>query len=916
MMNNPLLDYDFLNNLMSYRHRKIYARLTLLTQDELPIEYIEGRVTGGSINIDSTSALRRTCNLTMVLKDQKEINEFNWTFKSKFKLEIGLENNINSNYPNIIWFRQGIFILTTCNMSQSTNNYTITINGKDKMCLLNGDIAGTLLHTTDFGVEEYVEKDTNNITYKKVLLKDIILNAVKAFGGELAENIIINDLEESGLELLEYRGDEEKTPLYLFRDIETGQIDNVTIEGNHNVYLYPSGEQITVSDSSIIYATTSNLVNDNLESPTQIKLLNTDEKIYNIMKFEYGDLAGYRFTDLVYAGDLIANIGESLTSILDKIKNMLGNFEYFYNLDGKFVFQKKRIYASTPWTAVEQDVNNLVNDIVNDSYPKINLMDGQLISAFQNNPNLLNVKNDFAVWGTYKSITGADIPIHMRYALDTKPTYYKTIRSIWTRRMDYSGAEPRDYLYYKNLGVVKESTIIDPDTNIEMKVSYLTKPFSTNENDKNTAIVTEWREIIYQMALDYYQCGTDDNFFLDVAAANPHYPTGRTGYEQYYADIQGFWRQLYNPNPENDYIELLAEDIDESKLDNIYVENYYRKLKEDEAIPEADQIYVIQEINITNSQGNTIKKETFYPFIGSKKCCLTKGETYYYYNNNKWISTAEVNKLNQQDLKNLYINKDESVIQNKLNVLDEKEIWIKDSGRCLLKDLEDDCKIIYKGGIDTNTNYVQYLHNWVVEDNFGTLSKNQEYSERITYVEEIGNIEFDGDTHWNNNIFESPETLIFWFDFLETEGSDLYKYSVKAIGNRPKAINDSNVKNIYYRDTPTTIFTQQLSDIREKRPGYTFIQLPSGYTSLFTISSKGKSAKDSIDELLQNHSYCIETANITAIPLYHLEPGVRILIKDEKSNIDGEYIVSKITIPLTYNGTMNISATKAVSNIL
>jgi len=85
---------------------------------------------------------------------------------------------------------------------------------------------------------------------------------------------------------------------------------------------------------------------------------------------------------------------------------------------------------------------------------------------------------------------------------------------------------------------------------------------------------------------------------------------------------------------------------------------------------------------------------------------------------------------------------------------------------------------------------------------------------------------------------------------------------------------------------------------------------------LFTISSKGKSAKDSIDELLQNHSYCIETANITAIPLYHLEPGVRILIKDEKSNIDGEYIVSKITIPLTYNGTMSISATKAVSNIL
>jgi hypothetical protein len=41
---------------------------------------------------------------------------------------------------------------------------------------------------------------------------------------------------------------------------------------------------------------------------------------------------------LTYAGDLIANIGETVTSVLDKIKNMLGEFEYFYDLDGHFVF--------------------------------------------------------------------------------------------------------------------------------------------------------------------------------------------------------------------------------------------------------------------------------------------------------------------------------------------------------------------------------------------------------------------------------------------------------------------------------------------------------------------------------------------------------------------------------------------------
>ena len=43
-------------------------------------------------------------------------------------------------------------------------------------------------------------------------------------------------------------------------------------------------------------------------------------------------------TDLTYAGDLIANIGESITSVLDKIKSMLSEFEYFYDLEGRFVF--------------------------------------------------------------------------------------------------------------------------------------------------------------------------------------------------------------------------------------------------------------------------------------------------------------------------------------------------------------------------------------------------------------------------------------------------------------------------------------------------------------------------------------------------------------------------------------------------
>ena len=57
-----------------------------------------------------------------------------------------------------------------------------------------------------------------------------------------------------------------------------------------------------------------------------------------LTKIENYQTVGYRETDLIYPDDLIANVGESITSVLDKIKNMLVEFEYFYNLEGQFVF--------------------------------------------------------------------------------------------------------------------------------------------------------------------------------------------------------------------------------------------------------------------------------------------------------------------------------------------------------------------------------------------------------------------------------------------------------------------------------------------------------------------------------------------------------------------------------------------------
>jgi hypothetical protein len=54
---------------------------------------------------------------------------------------------------------------------------------------------------------------------------------------------------------------------------------------------------------------------------------------------------------------------------------------------------------------------------------------------------------------------------------------------------------------------------------------------------------------------------------------------------------------------------------------------------------------------------------------------------------------------------------------------------------------------------------------------------------------------------------------------------------------------------------------------------------------------------------------------MTTIPVYHLQPNTKISVRDDKSQINGEYIITRLTVPLAYNGTMNISATRAADTI-
>lgn len=816
MKANPLLDNIFLEKLFTAYDREIYAKITALNFDEFPTEEISGKVTGGSINVDGTSACRRTCSLTLVA-NEVNINDYYWGLNTKFELQIGLTNHIDEKYPDIIWFKEGIYLITTFSTALGTSNYTINIQGKDKMGLLDGTIGGTLTALSyDFGREDYT--DENGVSHRRKLpIRDIVTELIHEYAHEPWENIIVQDLDDFGVELLQYRGT-ATNPLYLFFNINSQEVEQMTLDGSFTVY---KGHQISCAISNI-----ENIVfeiNDKGEevkgkyynlnelytvsNPTAFKLnRNDEEENYYIIKITTGQTCGYRMTDITYAGDLIANVGETVVSVLDKICKMLGDFEYYYDTEGKFIFKRKNqyIYKSFNHHTTTESSQSYVENSAYISPTVWNFTGSTLVTSFNNTPNLSELKNDYSLWGTRKSLTGNDLPVHLRYAIDKKPTYYKTLRGD-----AYGTTTFRDQIRDEiTKEVHKEMDIVINDnpnfTYVNGDMDYSEIINQRVKEKLKDIIIVDWREIIYQMAIDYRRFNHCDDFGLKVQEVNGKqfdgkyiYPRGITGYEQYYIDMEGFWRQIYCP--QYDYTTITLS------------ENQYINAKPGE--------YFVKYWNTDD--------ENCY-------------EARYLY---KDITTAD---LTYNDISNGVLH----TVSSPYN-------------------------------LTTTYYYKPDPDEWI-----------------------------DG---WNPIVDNSPESLNFWFDFLD-DGGDIERYGTSFVGDRPKAVNDSMIKSIYFRETPTLIFTDNIANI-DKKLGYSYLQYSPAMASLFTMSAQGKDAIDVLYEHLYKNSYCIESVTVNALPIYHLEPNNMINILDTRAGINGTYVMTKFTLPLTYNGTMSITATKAVEEI-
>ena len=247
------------------------------------------------------------------------------------------------------------------------------------------------------------------------------------------------------------------------------------------------------------------------------------------------------------------------------------------------------------------------------------------------------------------------------------------------------------------------------------------------------------------------------------------------------------------------------------------------------------------------------------------------------------------------------------------NQIDKDLLYIRNTEYVPFEELDNNIKSFYY----TDNSYSDKIYTYKNIDNYGNIIDNTLIFDKVIYCE--GYYEFNHDettgNYWAKEVSQNPESLLFWFDFLDAEGSDIAKYSVSSIGSRTKAIKDTNIKSIYYREIPTTIF-QSGEEIYEHQPGYTYVQLQNTMENLFTISSKGISAKERIQEFINEYVCLSANINLTTLPVYFLKPNSRIKVCDNESQINGEYLINKFTIPLTYNGTMSITATKVIEDII
>ena len=378
-----LLDNNFLQQIDTSNIQELHSRLNIKNFNNEFVGSIEGKATGGNLSINGNSAVRRTGNISMVIDDSlyNITSVDNLISINKYvELEIGIENTYNFNIKykkyKILWFPLGTFIISQPSISNSINGLTLNLQLKDKMAMLNGECGGALTNAITHSpilIEEYnEEKAENNIVKEYPLFRSLIYTLVSELGQIPKNQIVIDNLDN--------------------------RIKNLVTWNDEN--------RISIA-----------LING---APPMIKPAEPED----LISYGFGDIIGYVFTDFTYPAkdELTSNPGESVASVLEKIKNILGNFEYFFDTEGIFHFQMIQdfINEGSQFDDLAKAINDKYFININQGTRSIyTFNDKNLSTAYTNSPQYNKIKNDIVFWGEK---TETKTPIRYHVAIDRPPS--------------------------------------------------------------------------------------------------------------------------------------------------------------------------------------------------------------------------------------------------------------------------------------------------------------------------------------------------------------------------------------------------------------------------------------------------------------------------------------------------------------
>lgn len=494
MRNNyPYLkDSSFLKSFDSIRNKEQYVKITVLNFEEKPIQAIEGRVTGGTLNLDGNSAVRRTCNLSMVATDyENDLTNINnlLSINKKIELEIGFLNT-TTYYTNfdIIWFPLGVFVITAPSISHATDGVNISLQLKDKMCLLNGECGGILPASVTFHEYETVDENGQYVIVQPTIYQ-IIQELVNHYGGEQLAKIIISDVDTRIKKVMKWVG---STPFYIISHAVNGEI-----------------QYIPTTDANEAAAASS------------------------YKTYEYGSDIGYIYTDFIYPGELIGDAGNSVCTILDKIKDTLGNYEYFYDINGNFVFQEIKNYLNTSQSTVELDKITNGDYLMDMSKGKAvyQFDDCTLFTSCSNSPQYSMIKNDFIVWGIREDAEGNTFPIRYHLAIDKKPTIGNEYNVFFYTDKNDNLVKAKCPMEYPNSSQfpkvgMQEVFYMDMSTKKIYEWDTINKVYNEITVGLKTIKTTDWRTELYLQGSVAEPLGRDSNY--------------------YYTELKNEWPKLYD----------------------------------------------------------------------------------------------------------------------------------------------------------------------------------------------------------------------------------------------------------------------------------------------------------------------------------------------------------------------------------